>query len=137
MLTAARQTWIREWWECAADFWTMTVSELVFKEAARGDPVAAAQRLNALRGLDVLPVSDEARVFARQLIEVGALPPSEPEDALHIALATVVGARYLVSWNFVHLVGPDAKVKLLDAVRGCGKAPALLTTPEELMEIMK
>lgn len=115
----------------------MAVSELVLEEAARGDPVAAAQRLDALRGLDVLPVSGEVRVFARQLIKVGALPPSEPEDALHIALATVVGARYLVSWNFAHLVGPDAKVKLLDAVRGCDKTPALLTTPEELLEIMK
>lgn len=85
----------------------------------------------------MLPVIGAARVFAKQLIEVGALPPSEPEDALHIALATVVGARYLVSWNFAHLVEPDAKVKLLDAVRGCGKPPALLTTPEELLEIMK
>lgn len=137
VLTAARQTWTREWWERAGDLWTMAVSELVLEEAARGDPVAAAERLNALRGLDVLPVSGEARVFARRLIEVGALPPSEPEDALHIALATVVGARYLVSWNFAHLVGPDAKVKLLDAVRGCDKTPALLTTPEELLEIMK
>ncbi len=136
VLTAARQTWTREWWEVAGDHWALAISELVVEEAARGDPLAAAQRLDALRGLNVLRVSDEARVFARQLIEVGALPPTEPEDALHIALATVVGARYLVSWNFAHLVGPDAKVKLLDAVRGCGKAPAFLTTPEELLEIM-
>lgn len=83
VLTAARQTWTREWWESAGDLWTMAVSELVLEEAARSDPVAAAQRLDALCGLDVLLVSGEARVFARQLIEVGALPPSEPEDALH------------------------------------------------------
>jgi predicted nucleic acid-binding protein len=137
VLTAARQTWTREWWEAAGNHWTMAISELVVEEAARGDRIAAAQRLDALHGLNVLPVENDARLFARRLIEAGALPPSEPEDALHIALATVVGARYLVSWNFAHLVGPDAKLKLLDAVRACGKAPALLTTPEELLEIMK
>ena len=73
----------------------------------------------------------------QRLIDAGGLPPTEAEDALHIALATVFGARYLVSWNFAHLVGPDAKVRLLDAFRACGMVPALLTTPEELMEIMR
>ena len=82
--------------------------------------------MDVLRGLDVLPVSIEAQNPAQQLIEAGGLPPTEAEDALHIALATVFGARYLVSWNFAHLVGPDAKVRLLNAVRFCGREPALL-----------
>lgn len=137
VVTAARQTWTRDWWEIAADHWSLAVSELVLEEAARGDQSAAAQRLDVLRGLDVLPVSIEAQNLAQQLIEAGGLPPTEAEDALHIALATVFGARYLVSWNFAHLVGPDAKVRLLDAVRSCGREPALLTTPEELLEIMR
>ncbi len=137
VLTAARQTWTLDWWEVAADHWAMAVSELVVGEAARGDAAAAARRLDVLRGLDVLAVSVEAQMLARRLIEAGALPPSEAEDALHIALATVSGARYLVSWNFAHLVGPDAKVRVLDAIRSCGIKPALLTTPEELLEIMR
>jgi predicted nucleic acid-binding protein len=137
MLTAARQTWTRDWWQSAGDYWSLAISELVIEEAARGDPLAAAERLHAVRKLDVLPIGSEAQILAQSLISSGALPPTEPEDALHIALATVTGARYLVSWNFAHLVGPDAKVKLLDAVRACGKVPALLTTPEELLEIMR
>jgi len=55
---------------------------------------------------------------------------------LHIALATVASAHYLVSWNFAHLVGPDVKLQLLDTLRACGFQPPLLTTPEELLEIM-
>lgn len=35
VLTAARQTWTREWWERACDYWTMTVSELVMEERRR------------------------------------------------------------------------------------------------------
>lgn len=137
VLTAARQTWTREWWDVADQHWSVAVSDLVLEEAARGDPVAASRRLDVLQNRYLLPIDAEARDFARRLIEVGALPASEPEDALHIALATVSSARYLVSWNFAHLVGPDAKLKLLDAIRGCGRQPALLTTPEELLEMLK
>jgi hypothetical protein len=109
----------------------------VLEEAARGDATAAEWRLAALRGMTLLPIDAATEALAGQLIELGALPATEPEDALHIALATISGARYLVSWNFAHLVGPDAKLKLLDALRALGHAPALLTTPEELLELLK
>jgi predicted nucleic acid-binding protein len=137
VLTAARQTWTREWWAVAHDHWRLNVSELVVEEAERGDLEAARLRIAALTGLNVMPVSIEAPRFAQQLIDAGAMPATESEDALHIALATVSGARYLVSWNFAHLVGPDAKVKLLDAVRALNQTPALLATPEELLEVLK
>ncbi|WP_373508859.1 hypothetical protein [Thiocapsa sp.] len=70
------------------------------------------------------------------MIDLRALPSTEAEDALHIALATVSSARYLVTWNFAHLVGPDEKLKVLDALRTCSYRPPLLTTPEELLEVM-
>ena len=69
---------------------------------------------------------------------MGALPPTEPEDALHIAIATIAGARYLVTCHmeFAHLVGPDAKARLMEALRSRGKTSPLLTTPEELLEMI-
>ncbi|MDD5298292.1 MAG: type II toxin-antitoxin system VapC family toxin [Rhodocyclaceae bacterium] len=136
VLTAARQTWTRDWWEVAGLYWSLAISELVLEEAGRGDPSAARRRLDALHGLPLLPATEEAQEYAGQLIALGAVPASEPEDALHIALATLGGARYLVSWNFAHLVGPDAKQKLLDAIRASGHTPAMLTTPEELLETL-
>jgi len=70
-------------------------------------------------------------------MEAGAIPVTEPEDALHIAIATVSHAHYLVTWNFAHLVGPDTKLRLLDTLRALGHTPPLLTTPEELLEIIR
>lgn len=137
LVTAARQAWTREWWEVAEQHWELAISDLVLEEAARGDPLAARNRTEALRGFRFLPADDEAQTLAGALLEAGALPPTEVEDALHIAVATVAGAHYLVTWNFAHLVGPDAKLRLLDALRACGKTPVLLTTPEELLEMMK
>lgn len=61
------------------------------EEAGRGDPLAAALRLNGLRGLPLLPADIEAQTLAAALVDAGALPSTEPEDALHIAIATVAG----------------------------------------------
>jgi hypothetical protein len=137
LVVAARQLWTREWWDIASQSWTLRISDLVLEEASRGDPGAALLRLNALRGIETLPITPDAEILASQLIDLQALPATEPEDALHVALATVSAAHYLVTWNFAHLVGPDAKLKLLDALRTCGYRPPLLTTPEELLESMK
>ena len=90
-----------------------------------------------MQGIETVPITPEAEILAARLIERQALPPTEPEDALHVALATVSAAHYLVTWNFAHRVGPDTKLKLLDTLRACGYRPPLLTTPEELLEIMK
>jgi hypothetical protein len=85
--------------------------------------------------LPILATNEEAKSLAHAIIQAGALPASEAEDALHIAIATIAQVRYLVTWNFAHLVGPDAKLRLLDTLRACGHVPILLTTPEELLEI--
>ncbi|MBK7422305.1 MAG: type II toxin-antitoxin system VapC family toxin [Propionivibrio sp.] len=137
LVTAARQTWTREWWDIAPSQWRLRISDLVLEEAARGDPSAALLRLDALQNLEVVEINTEARSLAARLIEAGAMPQTEAEDALHIAIASVAGAHYLVTWNFAHLVGPDAKLRLLDTLRACECHAPLLTTPEELLEIIK
>jgi hypothetical protein len=81
------------------------------------------------------PSGTEARDLATGLLHSGIVPASEPEDALHVAIATVSATRYLVTWNFAHLAGPDAKQRLLDGLRILEHKPPLLTTPEELLEI--
>lgn len=135
LVTAARQTLTRDWWERAAERWDLVISALVIEEAAKGDPTAASYRLQALLNLPSLPISINARDLAKSLVQSGIVPATEPEDALHVAIATVSKTRYLVTWNFAHLVGPDAKQRLLDGLWTLGHNPPLLTTPEELLEI--
>ena len=86
-------------------------------EASKGDPEAAQQRLDAVRNIDIFRINTECQKMAQQIIETGALPATEPEDALHVALATYHGARYLLSWNFAHLVGPEQKHRLIHTIR--------------------
>lgn len=137
LVTAARQALTREWWEGAPEHWDLAISALVIEEAARGDPTAAEHRLQALRDLSSVPIGTDARDLAAALVGSGIVPASEPEDALHVAIATVSKMHYLVTWSFAHLAGPDTKQRLLDGLRTLGHRPPLLTTPEELLEIAR
>jgi predicted nucleic acid-binding protein len=132
-VTAARQTLTHEWWE-SVDPACVWVSELVLSEVGRGDPVAARKRLDLVAGLPCLPPIAAASALAQRLMNAGVVPRTEPEDATHIALACLGQATYLVTWNFSHFVGPEAKFKVFAALRDWGYTPPLLATPEELLE---
>lgn len=77
----------------------------MLQEAARGDAEAAKQRLLACEQAVSLDISQDAQHLALLLIKAGAVPETEPEDALHLALATLAGVDYIVTWNFAHMVG--------------------------------
>jgi len=83
-----------------------------------------------------LEIDQRAQSLANLLIEQHAIPASEPNDALHIATATVHGVDYLASWNFVHLVGASAKFRLQQHIAALGWKPPIIATPEELLEEM-
>ena len=52
----------------------------------------------------ILELSEEAVKLADEYMQKGAIPKSEPEDAYHIAVASVNFLDGLASWNFKHIV---------------------------------
>ncbi len=54
--------------------------------------------------IKILPLNKEVQNLANLYMLQGAIPQSEPEDALHIAVATVNNISALASWNFAHIV---------------------------------
>jgi hypothetical protein len=74
------------------------------------------------------------RTSRDQLIEAGVVPFNEQEDALHIALTSLHGFRFLVTWNFSHFVGPEPKLRVMMSLKEWGLNPVLLITPEEYLE---
>ena len=103
-------------------------------EATQGDPLAAVARIHVCRGLPELEITTEVKAFAQLLVNTGAVPTTEPEDALHIALATLHAVDYVASWNFAHMVGPAAKFKLQNKISQLGYRPPIIGTPEEIFE---
>ncbi|MEZ4269701.1 MAG: type II toxin-antitoxin system VapC family toxin [Myxococcota bacterium] len=134
LIVAARQQMTRDWWTRMGGAYQLLVSPLVTREARRGDSVAAERRLAVLKDVRSVLVSEEAGALARRLIVDGAVPVGSPEDALHIALASVHGADVLLTWNFKHIANPFTGHAIWASVARAGLNPPLICTPEQMLE---
>lgn len=132
LVVAARQAISQDWWENERRRFELRISALVEEEVGRGDPTAAASRLDLLDGIPSLAVSDLAVQLAERLVAQKAIPEGSEEDALHIAIAATQGADYLVTWNFKHINNAETKLLITSVVESCGYRCPLLCSPEEL-----
>ena len=132
LVAAARQTITQEWWEEARNRFDLYISTVVIAEAKTGDPHAAQRRMAAISDLPVLDVNEAVEDLARQLIAQKLIPSTSQEDALHIALATVHGMDFLVTWNFRHINNAEIKARITAAIEALGYESPILCSPEEL-----
>ena len=130
---AAHQQVTREWWATRGSF-ELFISQFVLDEASAGDGEAAAQRLNALRDVALLDVTEDAILLAADLVAGGGLPTKARLDALHIAVATVHGMDFLLTWNCKHIANANKlpHIRRVNALLGL-ETPAL-ATPLQLLE---
>lgn len=59
--------------------------------------------LNFVRDVEVLQLTDDISEFARLLVKKKVMPAPDVGDALHVAIATLSGIDYMLSWNVRHL----------------------------------
>ena len=133
LVIAGRQEITREKWPKILEFFEVYISALVLQEAEQGDPEAAQKRLNVITNLPVLAITDEVEKLASILISEGPIPDKNPEDALHIAIATVNGIDYLLTWNFTHINNAQMKSKIISVVEKYGYPCPIICSPEELL----
>ena len=106
ILGAAHQQITLAWWETRSRY-DLVVSESVLRECAAGDPDAAKKRLTVLNNVPLILITEQALDIANSLIAKGIIPAKAAEDALHIAIATVNGVDYLLTWNCRHIANPE------------------------------
>ena len=133
-LVSARQQITRNWWSNAPQRYRLFTSQVALDECGEGDPGAAAERLEITRHVALLDTTDEAKALARALMKHGAVPASQPRDALHIAIATVHRIEFIVTWNFKHILNPHLQGKIADTCRDEGYRPPVICTPQQLLE---
>ena len=133
VIVAGHQQITREWWAHRRRLFACCVSDVVWKEAARGDPAQAQRRLEAMRELPRLRVSDEVEGLARAILEGGALPPSAFPDAIHIAVAAAERMDYLLTWNCKHIANGAVRRRIEEIFRSRDLYVPAISTPEELM----
>jgi len=123
-----------EWWEKRRLEFELYVSEFVIAELSQGHPEAAARRMAAIEGIPELDVTEEVRKLGKALITEGPIPEKATLDAYHIAVATVNGMDYLLTWNCTHIANAVMRPKIEDFCRAQGYEPPVICTPQELME---
>ena len=133
LITKARQGLTHAWWNVRRSEFELLTAQPVLDEAAAGDPTAAARRLEYLAGLPLLDVTDDAVTLAHSLERAARLPAKAAADAMHIALATVHGIDYLLTWNMRHIANAELRPLIETACRQAGYAPPVIATPDALM----
>jgi hypothetical protein len=99
-----------------------------------GDAEMAAKRIEVLQGLPLLELSEAAQELAKQFLARSNLPPKASEDAAHIAIATVHGMDYLLTWNCKHIANAKIQKKLSEICLDFEYELPTICTPYELVE---
>ncbi len=133
LIVAAHQQLTEEWWLGRRGDFELFISQSVLQEAAAGDPEAARRRLEVLDGLDLLDITAEVEDLAQSLVAKQMIPKKAAEDALHIAVATVHGMDYLLTWNCRHIANAELRNQLMERMAEQGRALPVICTPEELI----
>ncbi|MEP7341916.1 MAG: type II toxin-antitoxin system VapC family toxin [Acidobacteriota bacterium] len=131
LIMAARQQITLEWWDKERLKHELYVSAVALDEAQRGDATAIAERMTVLATLPSLDVPDEAEKLANLLITEHALPQKAFLDALHIAVASIHGMDYLLTWNCKHIANLMMRGAIEKTCRAAGYNPPAIGTPEE------
>ena len=115
------------------------ISSVVLEELARTKNLVLRQRfLQATEHyqLDILPEGgNEVARLAALYMDRGVIPFRNPEDALHVAYATLFEMDSLVTWNFRHLARAKTAglIGSINLVEGYMR-PLRLQTPLELLQ---
>jgi PIN domain len=133
LIIAAHQQLTQDWWENRRVSFDLYASQLVIQESSAGDAVMAQKRLEALDQIPLLDVNRESIALARTLVEKGPIPEKAAVDALHIAIATVHGMDYLLTWNCRHIANAEMQTAVAAVCRVAGYEPPVICTPEELL----
>ena len=133
ILQASRQLATREWWDGGCSGFDLVTSTETLNESGEGDPEMAKARLALLRGVRVLPVTDEAADLARMLVSAGLVPVIATPDAVRIALASVHQIDFLVTWNFKHIANPHIRERMRTKINDSGYRMPVMCSPAELL----
>jgi len=134
LVVAGHQKTAHDWWRLRRPDYDAYVSDFVLDEVSAGDEDAARRRRQAVRDLTVLELTDESRDFAQRLVAGGLFPQKAAGDAFHLAIATVSGMDFLLTWNCTHIANARVRKPIEELAASLELEAPVICTPDELME---
>lgn len=133
LIVAAQQQVTNDWWDNRRSAFDLYVSQLVLQEASKGDEEEVKKRLDTVQDIPLLELRVEARNLADMFLRNKVLPEKAADDSLHIAIATIYGIDYLLTWNCKHMANAEIQKKLAKICLEQGYELPTICTPYELM----
>ena len=109
------------------------MSQYVLDEASAGNPTLAAERLQLLDGIPLLPDAPEITRIADEIMSRAILPAKAQVDALHIATVAHHRIQYLLTWNCKHIANAKILPRIHQVLTNAGVPIPVICTPEELL----
>jgi predicted nucleic acid-binding protein len=71
-----------------------------------------AKRLLEKANVNILIINEKMITLSEIYMKKGAIPPTEKNDALHLACAAISEIPYFISWDFSHIVSVNPILKI-------------------------
>jgi hypothetical protein len=105
LITAYRQDISKLFWENERNKYDLFISQYVFAECSDGDADAAKRRLELIKDISYIPITEEIEELADEYFSRLGIPSKAKTDCFHLAVSVVGKINYLMSWNMTHLGG--------------------------------
>ena len=135
VVVAGQQLTTHQWWAKRVKDFDIYISQVVLEEISAGDREMARQRLELVRSFAELRLTDEVNALTKALLRRGPMPLKAARDAAHIAVATVHGMHFLLTWNCRHIANAEILGKVETTCEQLGYECPVVCTPAELMGI--
>ena len=89
--------------------------------------------MNALSGIPILEFTNKTQSIAQSLINENAILSAFEEDALHVAIASLNGMDFLLTWNFKHINNVFIKSKIVRVIESQGLIASEICSPDEIL----
>jgi predicted nucleic acid-binding protein len=133
VVAAARQLLTHQWWNDERSKYQLVVSQFVIDEAAAGDASLAAERLEMLDGIPLLPLDPAIADIADEIMSRAILPEQARTDALHIAMVAHHRIQYSLTWNCRHIANALILPRIHGVLNDLSIPVPMICTPEEMV----
>jgi predicted nucleic acid-binding protein len=123
----------RRWWANAAERYELVTSTTVRDELAAGTGKNVPLRLRLIAQLPLLPIVPQVDTTVDVYLMNKLMPAKPPEDAVHLALASLYDCRFIVTWNCRHLANANKAVHIERINTRLGLSVPKLLTPLDLL----
>lgn len=119
----------RSWWAQDRKRYDIVTSSFVLNELSRAPRAKAVPAIDLLSDVHVLDLPDRLEEVVSAYVRNKIMPADAVGDAAHLAMASLHGVEFLLTWNCKHLANAN-KVPHIRAINeSLGLTVPILTTP--------